>query len=86
MLPTITRLKTPIKNGGEITRWVVEGENYGWDVYDALWDAVKRWIKVVFSSKKSNSKSVHTPPKFNADKRKTIAKRRKKNKNKKTHR
>lgn len=49
-------------------------------------DAVKRWIKVVFSSKKSNSKSVHTPPKFNADKRKTIAKRRKKNRNKKTHR
>ena len=86
MLPTITRLKTPIKNGGEITRWVVEGENYGWNVYDSLWDAVKRWLKVVFSSKKSKSKSVHTPPKFNADKRKAIAKRRKKNKNKKTHR
>ena len=86
MIPRIEKVKVPCKYGKEFTQWVVEVENYGWDVYDALLDAVKRWIKVVFPSKKSNSKSVHTPPKFNADKRKTIAKRRKKNKNKKTHR
>lgn len=69
MMPRIEKVKVPYKDGREITQWVVEGK-HGWDVYDALWDAVKRWFKVVFSSKKSKSKCVHTPPKFNAYKRK----------------
>lgn len=85
MLPVIERVKAPYKNRGEITQWVVEGK-HGWYVCNTLYHAMLRWFKVVFSSKKNERKIIHTSPQFNTGKYKAIAKRRKKNKNKKTHR
>mgnify|MGYP003467325341 FL=1 len=85
MLPTIKRVRVPYKDGGKIIQWVVEGK-HGWDVCDTFYQAIRRWFNIVFSSKKNERKIIHTPPQFNTGKYKAIAKRRKKNRNKKTHR
>lgn len=85
MIPKIEKVKVPCKYGKEFTQWVVEGK-HGWDVCDTFYQAIRRWFNIVFSSKKNERKIIHTPPQFNTGKYKAIAKRRKKNRNKKTHR
>lgn len=85
MIQKIGKVKVPCKYGNEFTQWVVEGK-HGWDVCDTFYQAIRRWFNIVFSSKRIERKIMHTSPQFNTGKYKAIAKRRKKNRNKKTHR